>query len=123
MRSKIVLASAVSFLFMGCSALMPYHEEFICQGGSNVNICKRVSDIYLESDKLIDKNKTTSTVEVKNNNSCKSNEDCKELKEIVEAISYSELKNTVEVKIIKECRKPKLDEIAKYSFGECKEGR
>ena len=95
MRSKIVLASSISLFFMGCSALMPYHEDFKCQGGSEVNICKRVSDVYLESDKLNlpDKN-TTSTVE---------NDNTKELKEMIEAISYNELKNPVEVVIINKC--------------------
>ena len=103
MRSKIVLASAISFIFMGCSALMPYHEEFNCQGGSNINICKRVSDVYLESDDLVDKDETnTSSVKVENNESYKNNE-TKELKEIIEAISYNELKNPVEVVIINKC--------------------
>jgi len=104
MRSKIVLASAISFIFMGCSALMPYHEEFKCQGGSDISICKRVSDVYLESDELVKKNETnTSSVKVENNESCKNNE-TKELKEMIEAISYNELKNPVEIVVVNECK-------------------
>jgi len=104
MRSKIVFISAISFIFMGCSALMPYHEEFKCQGGSDISICKRVSDVYLESDDLVDKDETnTSSIKVENNESCKNNE-TKELKEMIEAISYNELKNPVEVVVINNYR-------------------
>jgi len=100
MRSKIVLASSISLFFMGCSALMPYHEDFKCQGGSEVNICKRVSDVYLESDKLNLPDKNTTS---KNTTSTVENGNTKELKEMIEAISYNELKNPVEVVVINKC--------------------
>jgi len=102
MKNKILLGSAITLILTGCS-VMPYHDNFMCQGGSNVHICKRVSDVYLESDNLnLSKKFYKATVKKTKQIDYKILKENKELKNIIEAISYNELKNPVEVKIIKE---------------------
>ena len=95
MRSKIILGITGLFIFTGCS-MMPYHENFICEGGSNVHICKRVSEVYKESENgtLYQHTKTIPYI-----NSRQTKKD-KELKNIIEAVSYENLKKPEEIVII-----------------------
>ncbi len=58
MKNYIIIAALGTLFLSGCS-LMPYHDNFMCQGGSNVKICKRVSDVLEESDELNLKENTT----------------------------------------------------------------
>jgi len=113
MKGKIILFSGI-VLFTGCG-VMPYHDNFMCQGGSNVHICKRVSDVYLQSDNLTENSQNNTnqnnpyadfynpnkqyikSKKIKCNNSKE-----KELKDMIEAISYTRLKNPVVVEVIKE---------------------
>jgi len=114
MKNKILLSiTSIGFLFSGCS-VMPYHNNFICQGGSNIHICKRVSDIYQdsESDKL-EKEMNYKQVIKKEQNKNNQNilfkrklewvkRENKELKDIVRAISYNKLNNPEEIVLIKD---------------------
>ena len=100
MKSKLLI-SAGALLFLGCS-MMPYHEDFKCQGGSNIAICQRVSDVYLKSDE-INQPKKVNRIQIDNNSTLK--KENRLLKDMVEAVKYNELKNPVEIVVIKECQK------------------
>jgi len=98
MKSKIILGITGLFIFTGCS-MMPYHDNFICQGGKNTHICKRVSEVYKESENgtlYKDLNKTNPKTKIIVQECSK----CKDLKNIIEAISYEELKKPQEIVII-----------------------
>jgi hypothetical protein len=137
MKNKVLLSGlsiiSAGLLFNGC-LMMPYHNDFICKGGSNTHICKRVSNIYEDTEFNNDINETSgcncNKTKTNDNNDEFNNEfnditsynyynyECKkkneklknkiiniqknnqELKEIVTAISYEELKKPVKVMII-----------------------
>ena len=101
MKSKIILGITELLILTGCS-MMPYHENFICEGGSNFHICKSVSDVYKESENgtlYKDLNKTNKT-NPKTKIIVQECSKCKDLKNIIEAISYEELKKPEEIVII-----------------------
>jgi len=102
MKSKLLI-TAGALLFLGCS-MMPYHEDFKCQGGSDIAICQRVSDVYLKSDE-INQPKPKKTALKTDNNCTTLKKENRLLKDMVEAVKYNELKNPVEIVIIKECQK------------------
>ena len=99
MKSKIILGITGLFIFTGCS-MMPYHENFICEGGSNIHICKRVSEVYKESEDgtLYQTQKAIPAVNAKPVATTCGN--CKELEDEIEAISYENLKKPEEIVII-----------------------
>ncbi len=111
MKSKIILGIigiTGLFIFTGCS-MMPYHDNFICQGGKNTHICKRVSEVYKESENgtlYKDLNKTNPKTKIIVQECSK----CKDLKNIIEAISYEELKKPQEIVIIDKTNKTKTKE-------------
>jgi len=45
MSKPFISIGIVTLLFSGCS-MLPYENNFACEGGSNVKVCKRVSDVY-----------------------------------------------------------------------------
>jgi len=45
MTKYLVGIGVIGLLFSGCS-MLPYENSFACEGGSNVKVCKRVSDVY-----------------------------------------------------------------------------
>jgi len=109
MKNKILLALSVAFI-TGCS-MMPYHDTFMCQGGRNIHICERVSDVLQQSDngtlpKYSCNGKVVKAVNAKpikvTHIYYSDNCDCKELKNMIEAVSYENLKKPEEIVIIKE---------------------
>jgi hypothetical protein len=99
MRNKVLIAGTALSLFLSGCSMMPYHDNFMCQGGSNIHICKRVSDVYEESEYGNLTNKKNNHKNIANNNT---GNNCKDLKNIIEAISYTKLKNPIEVVVVKE---------------------
>ena len=100
MKNKILLGITGVFLFTGCS-MMPYHDNFICEGGSNYHICKRVDEVYKESENgtLYKTQKVIPAVNAKPV-IVKPCNDCKELKDEIQAISYENLKKPEEIVVI-----------------------
>jgi len=50
MKSKLLFPLLI--FLTGCS-MMPYNDDFACQGGSNTKICASVSDVYLMDESKI----------------------------------------------------------------------
>ena len=115
MKRVIIPIGILSFVLTGCS-LMPYHDKFMCEGGSNIKICKRVSDVLQESDEIntdtgCSCNKTkTQTQKAPNQKICQNAviqakkivDENKKLKNMIEAISLEELQKPVKVEV--ECK-------------------
>lgn len=46
-KNKIILTSLAATLFLsGCSAMMPYRDDFQCERGKNSGVCASVSETY-----------------------------------------------------------------------------
>lgn len=103
---KRILASSsfiVLLVFSGCS-MMPYNDTFECSKGVNTHICERVSDVYQNSDEIVNKSKSKSKnydyyvdnkIIFKELQELKSEN--KDLKNMVESISYTLLQKPIEV--------------------------
>jgi glutamyl/glutaminyl-tRNA synthetase len=53
MKNKILFLGTLLFI-TGCG-VMPYNDDFSCQGGKNTKICASVSDVYLMDDEQLNK--------------------------------------------------------------------
>jgi hypothetical protein len=51
MKNKLLFLGTLLFV-TGCS-VMPYNDDFSCQGGKNTKICASVSDVYLMDDEQL----------------------------------------------------------------------
>jgi len=110
---KKLLASSgliFTFMFSGCS-MMPYHDTFECNKGVNTHICERVSDVYENSDNL---NKGYKSNKISDNENDKFKKELlflkrenRDLKNMVEAISYNLLQRPIKVIIVDETKEIK----------------
>ena len=92
---KLIISIGTTFFLIGCS-MMPYHDKFMCEGCSNVKICKRVSEVLKESDEINKPKLHSTTIYYYNRNYYYD----KKLKDMIEAISLEELQKPVKVKIV-----------------------
>ncbi len=96
---KIASAAVLATIFAGCSMMLPYKEDFVCQKGAGEGLCGSVNEVYEET-KDIDEYRAKQHLKASGSKSKKVNQPTINTQDITDRALLQEIVEAVEIRNI-----------------------